>query len=93
MNFKWVKFHEMYVIESRCGPSQVVFKTVTVFIYLFHAGGSVECTTVLLAKGANVNIRSKDGSTALFKAIDSNHCECAHLLLQHSADPNPPSGI
>ena len=52
----------------------------------------MECTAVLLAKGANVNIRAKDGSTALFKAIDSNHGDCAHLLLQHSSDPNPPSG-
>ena len=53
----------------------------------------MECTKVLLTKGTNVNIRGKDGSTALFKAIDSNHGDCANLLLQHSADPNPPSDI
>jgi len=42
----------------------------------------------LLEGGADVNLQSADGSTALLVAIINEHNELATYLLEHGADPN-----
>ena len=42
----------------------------------------------LLDGGADINLRSADGSTALLVAIINEHNELAEYLLDHGADPN-----
>jgi ankyrin repeat protein len=42
----------------------------------------------LLEGGADINLRSADGSTALLVAIINEHNELAEYLLDHGADPN-----
>ena len=42
----------------------------------------------LLDGGADVNLQSADGSTALLVAIINEHNELATYLLEHGADPN-----
>jgi len=46
------------------------------------------CLKELFAKSFDVNARTKDGATALLKAISSNDSSSAGLLLEKKADPN-----
>lgn len=50
--------------------------------------GYTEVAEVLLAHGADPNLQSKNGMTALMAAAGRNHLEMAELLLNHNADPN-----
>jgi ankyrin repeat protein len=47
----------------------------------------VELVDLLLANGANVNGRRRDGLTALHSAAFRNHLRVIEVLLQHGADP------
>lgn len=47
-----------------------------------------EIARFLLREGANTDIESHLGETALHKAVDMNDLKVARLLLQHNADPN-----
>jgi len=56
--------------------------------------GNTEMVRLLIAKGADVNVHARDGSTALFYAADANRTtlkdqtELVQLLLQRGAEPN-----
>ncbi|MFH1920948.1 MAG: ankyrin repeat domain-containing protein [Planctomycetota bacterium] len=51
-------------------------------------GGHVELLRLLLDRGANVNVRSKSGDTALHTAALQGGIEALRLLLKEGADPN-----
>ncbi|MCI0638504.1 MAG: ankyrin repeat domain-containing protein [Gemmataceae bacterium] len=50
--------------------------------------GNFDLVTLLLAKGANVNTKSKDGATALHLGALQGGFETVKLLLDKGADPN-----
>lgn len=50
--------------------------------------GHFDAARLLLAKGANPNLRTKAGELPLHPASDSGNCKLVQLLLEHSADPN-----
>ncbi len=54
--------------------------------------GRSEQAKALIAKGANVNLRTLTGSTPLMYAADGNHLEMVRLLLKHGADVNAKNG-
>lgn len=47
--------------------------------------GFSKCATLFIAKGANVNSRTKQMLTSLHEAARGNHVKCATLLLEKSA--------
>jgi uncharacterized protein len=49
--------------------------------------GCYDCVDALLAAGADVNIPTPDGVTALMLALDNDHNEVAKLLLERGANP------
>jgi ankyrin repeat protein len=53
------------------------------FTPLLHAfaQGRLECAKHLLAKGADLNVRDKDGATALHVAAQGGHVECLRHLV------------
>ncbi|KAL8713738.1 MAG: hypothetical protein Q9220_002264 [cf. Caloplaca sp. 1 TL-2023] len=56
----------------------------TPLIFACRRGNSA-ALSLLLQRGASVNLRSRSGSTALFEAVVSNHVEVVAILLK---DPN-----
>ena len=62
---------------------------------LLHAAscnGHLEIVTVLLKRGASVDLQSSFGYTALMAAADHGHLSVLRVLLQHSANPDLQSG-
>ncbi len=55
--------------------------------------GHLEVVQALLAKGAEVNARVNDGSTALGVASQNGHLEVVRALLAEGADVNVKGGI
>ncbi|ETV91674.1 hypothetical protein H310_13751 [Aphanomyces invadans] len=53
------------------------------------ASGHGEVCKVLLAAGADVNIKTRYGSTALSKAAEAGHASIVDQLLAHGADASP----
>ena len=58
------------------------------FLVLASSGGRVDHVRWLLAHGANPNVVSKFGWTALMSAALQGHTEIVALLLEAGADPN-----
>ena len=50
--------------------------------------GHVECAKYLIQSGADVNMRSNSGSTALVYAAQYGRSDCVEELLQAGADVN-----
>ena len=46
------------------------------------------CTKILLAFGATVNARAREGATPLYASCDQGHARCVALLMEHDADPS-----
>ncbi|HTM34019.1 MAG TPA: ankyrin repeat domain-containing protein [Vicinamibacterales bacterium] len=80
------------------GPRRAV-KTSMADAHQIQAGGStplllaaqvgcVECTRLLLARGADVNDAAADGKSALVMAAFSGHTDVARHLVSAGADPN-----
>jgi ankyrin repeat protein len=42
---------------------------------------------MLLDHGAQVNLQTGTGATALFAAASRGHCQVVNMLLEHGADP------
>ena len=51
-------------------------------------GGCFECVEALVAAGADVNVPTPEGVTALIIALDNDHNDVAKFLLDHGANPN-----
>ncbi len=51
------------------------------------AAGSFDLAELFLSKGANPDLASKDGQTALVVAVGRNDVPTARILLQYGADP------
>jgi ankyrin repeat protein len=51
-------------------------------------GGCYECVEALVAAGADVNVPTPEGVTALIIALDNDHNDVAKFLLDHGANPN-----
>jgi ankyrin repeat protein len=51
-------------------------------------GGCFECVEALVAAGADVNLPTPEGVTALIVALDNDHNDVAKFLLDHGANPN-----
>jgi uncharacterized protein len=49
--------------------------------------GCYDCVDALLAAGADVNLPTPDGVTALMLALDNDHNDVAKLLLERGANP------
>ena len=50
--------------------------------------GDVQVVVELLAGGADVNSKAKNGVTALILAADKGHVDVISMLLENGADPN-----
>jgi len=50
--------------------------------------GHTSTAIALLAAGANPNLISEDGATALYIAVINNHADIVHALLEANANPN-----
>lgn len=50
--------------------------------------GHIGIVRLLLAAGAEVNLREENGETALYSAVSRDHYEIVELLLAAGADPN-----
>ena len=50
--------------------------------------GSADLVRLFLEKGADPNLKSKDGQTALVVAVGRNDAEIARLLAEGGADPD-----
>jgi ankyrin repeat protein len=53
-----------------------------------HRDAKVETINVLLASGADPNLRDREGTTALMNAVSAGSFEAVQLLIQAKADPN-----
>jgi uncharacterized protein len=51
-------------------------------------GGCFECVEALVAAGADVNVPTPEGVTALIIALDNDHNDVAKFLLDYGANPN-----
>src|SRR5207247_4969221 len=49
--------------------------------------GCYDCVDALIAAGADVNIPTPEGVTALMLALDNDHNDVARLLLERGANP------
>ena len=54
--------------------------------------GKFKCLSELVKAGADVNLKNKDGDTALILAADGNHVDCVDLLLKTGASVNATNG-
>ena len=45
--------------------------------------GHTEIIKYLLSEGANVNVKDKDGNTALLLALKHGHAKAAHVILNN----------
>lgn len=59
----------------------------TAMLYAARSG-CYDCVEALIASGADVNLPTPEGVTALMLALDNEHNEVAKLLLDHGANPN-----
>src|SRR5262249_9220367 len=50
-------------------------------------GGCVECVEALIGAGADVNMPTPEGVTALMLALDNDHNDVAKFLLDRGANP------
>ncbi len=50
--------------------------------------GHIDTVKLLLESGADVNIKSQSGDTALILATDKGYIEIIRILLEHGANPN-----
>ena len=59
---------------------------------LHHAAswGRVEVTELLVAEGADLNVRTISGVTALERALQNNHSQIAAFLRAHGAKDSAP---
>ena len=48
--------------------------------------GSADCLSLLLKKGAKIDLQNKVGETALIVAVSGNHPQCVYKLLEAGAD-------
>ncbi|KAK4214473.1 hypothetical protein QBC37DRAFT_387130 [Rhypophila decipiens] len=55
-------------------------------IFKAAAEGQIEAIQVLVAQGASVNVRDKDGLTPLFLAARAGKCNVCRWLLEHGAE-------
>ena len=51
-------------------------------------GGCLDCVEALVAAGADVNVPTPEGVTALIIALDNDYNDVAKFLLDHGANPN-----
>ncbi len=54
--------------------------------------GYVQLATLLLARGAEVNIKNRWGDTGLMKAVEKGQGEIVEVLLAHGAEVNAKTG-
>lgn len=57
-------------------------------LHLAAAQGLVPAATTLVAKGVDVNAKTKEGVTPLYEAVSGGHEAMVELLLKCQADPN-----
>lgn len=57
-------------------------------LHLAAGKGNIELVTLLLEKGAPVNVQDTQGMTPLMNAAARGHLEIIHLLVEHDADIN-----
>jgi outer membrane protein assembly factor BamB len=57
-------------------------------LWLAARKGDIPTLEALLAKGCDVNAKTKFGATALWYACYKGHVDAAKMLLRHHADPN-----
>ncbi len=57
-------------------------------LFLASSKGHTEIVSMLLSKKAKVNLKLKDGCTALYAASKNGHAEIVDLLLRNNAEVN-----
>ena len=65
----------------------IVGNTWTALIWA-SSRGHRETASLLLDRGADINLKNNDGETALMEASSSGHTEIVSLLLDRGADVN-----
>ena len=55
-------------------------------VYATAYRGHTDMAELLIAKGANVNVKNEDGRTPLHRAVEYGQIALAELLLAHGAD-------
>ena len=78
---------ELLVTRSK-DANAADFNGATLLMNAINRGGDIALVRFLIAQGADVNLRSKDGTSALLVATASADTEATRLLLEHGADPN-----
>lgn len=59
-----------------------------IYLPTFECIGHVEIAELLIKKHANIDAKTKDGSTPLWVAAKSGHAKFVKFLLENDADPN-----
>jgi ankyrin repeat protein len=81
-------FHEnAYVSGRKNADSPERLPMFTPFLFAVR-GGHIKSAEILLDKGANVNDKAPDGTSALHIACINAHWELAGMLVDHGADVN-----
>jgi ankyrin repeat protein len=61
-------------------------------LHMMCVDGDKEATELLICKGADISVRARSGSTALFYAAINGYANIVELLIEKGADVNTPVG-
>eukprot|EP00055_Hartaetosiga_balthica_P014168 m.76367 g.76367 ORF g.76367 m.76367 type:complete len:1027 (+) comp8513_c0_seq1:118-3198(+) len=78
------------LVEGRCDVNLADDNGWTVLhtLALVHSKAAIDLIPLLIEKGANVNLLTKEGCSPLAHAIKSGNAESARMLLMYGADPD-----
>lgn len=74
-----------YIIQMKTFPLNVRVNKGTTAVAIAAEQGHFEIVKLLVEAGVNINKLSSDGVGPLYRAIDNNHTEVAHYLVEKGA--------
>ena len=77
------------MVINKNSTDSSLYKVCFLFWYLNTSaavGGDRDCAHLLIRYGCDINIKDKDGKTALMIAVVNNHHDLVELLIEKDAD-------